>query len=124
MTDDQQVEETTTTPAGLRPFNQWLLEQRGGSLHGELTETLAEVVAAAVKHEKAGSLTVKINVKPEEGGIVIVTDEVKAKVPEARGAALFHTDKRGNLSRENPNQIAMPLREVPRAGAAESGAKP
>lgn len=58
--------------------------------------------------------------KPEESGIVIVSDDVKAKVPEERGAALYHTDSRGNLSRNDPNQIAIAgLREVPRAGAAE-----
>src|SRR5581483_2935362 len=105
----------------LRPFNQWLLEQRGGLLHGELTQKLAEVVAAAVKTEKNGTLTLKIEVKPEEGGIVFVTDDIKVKVPELRGAVLYHTDEAGNMTRDNPRQTSLPLREVPRAGAAAAG---
>lgn len=105
----------------LRPFNQWLLEQRGGTLHGELTDELAKVVAACLETEKAGSLTVTIAIRPEEGGIVLVSDEIKAKVPENRGAALYYANERGSLSRENPRQPQLPLREVPGAGTTAPG---
>jgi hypothetical protein len=105
----------------IRPFNQWLLEQRGGLLHGELTETLAEVAAAVLEHEKAGSVTLKITVTPNEGmDVVFISDDVAKKVPQPpRGAMAFHTDQHGNLTRNNPRQQQIPLRDIPRPGGAK-----
>lgn len=119
-TDDRETLQSEDGIA-LRPFNQWLLEQRGGLLHGELTQKLAEVVAAATNTEKDGSLTLTIKIKPEDGGIVYVMDEIKSKVPELRGAALYHTDEAGNMTRDNPRQTSLPLREVPARPAAAAG---
>lgn len=103
----------------LRPFGAWLAEQRGGALQGELTETLAELVRAVVEHEKPGSLTLKVTVKPGEDGVlyVLVFDDVTAKIPQPpRGGALFHPDEQGSLTRHNPRQGRLPLRD---AGAKE-----
>ena len=105
----------TATPE-LRPFNAWLLEQRNGALHGELTEKLAEVVQAAVEHGKKGKLTLIIEIQPDKDlEAVFVRDEIKPLVPQpARGTALYHTDEAGNMTRNNPRQPELPLREVPR----------
>lgn len=103
-------------PAGRqRTFSAFLIEQRGGSLHGELTERLAEVVSAALEHGEQGSLVLKVAVKPNKDGITVtVTDEVRCKVPEGdRGAALFYADEAGNLTRRDPRQPELPLKEVP-----------
>jgi hypothetical protein len=106
--------EVVSDTGQLRPFSSWLFEQRGGSLHGELTDRLAEVVAAVVEHEKQGTLTLKITVKPgEDADYILVFDDVVAKAPEpAKSAALFYADKQGNLTRNNPRQPQLPLREV------------
>jgi hypothetical protein len=74
-----------------------------------------------VEHGKAASVTLKITLKPQTkyaGDVVEITDDLAAKVPQAaRGAALFFTDSVGGLSRTNPNQPQLPLREVPRKEA-------
>lgn len=97
-----------------KPFAAWLQEQRGGSLHGELSDALAEVASAVVDLNKAGSLTLKLTIAPAGKGqaAVFITDDVKAKPPEDRQAFMFFTDGRGNLTRGNPNQGELPLRDV------------
>lgn len=106
--------DTTTPPAAVKPFAAWLQEHRSGGLHQELSEALAEVARAVGEHEKVGTLTVTIKLEPNGPGTVIVTDDLKTKVPEpARPASLFFTDAGGNLSRRNPRQPELPLREVP-----------
>lgn len=114
------------TPAGGEPepepqaesrnFMQWLLAQRGGVLHSELTDALQEVVAGAVEHQKPGKLTLTIDVRPMENGVnVMVADGVNAKVPQPdKSPSLFFTDSHGNLSRDNPYQEPLPgLRQLP-----------
>lgn len=106
--------------AATKPFGQFLLEQRNGALHGELSDRLREMVEAVVQHRKAGTLTITITVKPlSSAGQYLVADEVKSKAPEAdRGASLFFADGRGNLSRTDPRQPELPLREVPESAEA------
>lgn len=100
-----------------KPFGQFLLEQRDGGLHSELSEALQELVAAVAEHGKGGTLTLTVKVGPLKGamyGQLVVLDEVKVKAPEGeRGASLFFEDGSGNLSRSNPRQPELPLREVP-----------
>lgn len=111
MVADQAAEERPQRT----PFAAWLQKQRDGGLHGELSDALAELVAACVEYGQSGRLTLTINVKPNKDGVtVLVTDEVKVKAPEAdRPPALFFTDTHGNLSRHNPYQPELPVREVP-----------
>lgn len=50
-----------------------------------------------------------------DGQTVMVSDKVKLTLPEGnRGAAIYFYDEAGNLSRQNPRQIELPLREVER----------
>lgn len=110
------AEQPDAPQSDTRNFMQWLLAQRAGVLHSELTEALQEVVAGAIEHQKPGSLTLVIKVSPLENGInVQVADDVKAKVPEpAKSPSLFFTDSKGNLSRDNPYQEPLPgLRQIP-----------
>jgi hypothetical protein len=104
-----------------RPFNQWLLEQRQGALHGELTARLAEVTAAVAEHQAKGTVTLTITIAPQkhDATAVIVSDDVKAKAPRGdRGASLFFVDDHGGLSRRDPRQPELPLSAV---RSAESG---
>lgn len=99
-----------------KPFGQFLLEQRNGGLHGELSDRLREVVEAVVEQGKPGTLTLTVTIKPAGNGTnqFIVGDDIKAKAPEPeRGASLFFADRRGNLSRTDPRQPELPLQEVP-----------
>lgn len=98
-----------------RPFTQWLLEQRQGGLHAELTDGLSELVRAVMEHEKGGSLTLMVKVNPMGNGInLVVSDEIKVKKPEAaRPVSMFYGDDSGSLSRRDPRQPELPLREIP-----------
>lgn len=99
--------------AARKTFTAFLHEQRGGVLHAELTDELAKLVAKVSEHEKGGTLTLKITVKPEADGAVKVSDEIAVKAPRpAARPSLFFTDSAGNLSRRNPRQPELPLREV------------
>ena len=105
-----------------KPFAAFIQEQRGGNLHGELSDALAELVLAVSEHRKKGTLQLKILVVPNaDGTTVTVADEIKLNAPEGeRGAAIFFVDEHGNLSRQNPRQIELPLREVGDRKAGEA----
>ncbi len=106
----------TATDQGLRSkhFAAWLQEHRSGALHDELSDALAELARAVGEHDKAGTLSLTIRIAPNGANTVIVTDDLKVKAPEAaRPASLFFTDGRGNLSRRDPRQPELPLRQVP-----------
>lgn len=104
----------TEAPRSTKPFGAWLQEQRGSGLHGELSDALADVARAVSEHGKAGSLTLTVKLKPSKiDGAVEVEDDIKVKVPQAdRGAALFFVDGDGNLSRRDPRQPELPLRDA------------
>jgi hypothetical protein len=105
-----------------KPFAAWLHEHRGGALHSELGEKLAELSVACLDNEKGGTLTVTIKVKPAKvDGALIFEDEVKVKVPEPdRGGAIWFPDSNGNLSRRDPRQPELPGVRV--VGNEETGA--
>ena len=100
-------------------FSQLLFAQRGGALHGELTDELAALVEAVMATGKAGSLTLTIKVaKAGKGGghQMVVTDVVSIKAPKSdRGETFFFFDERNSgLSRNDPLQPSLPLQEVPK----------
>jgi hypothetical protein len=97
----------------VRPFVEFLHEQRRGATHVELSEALNKVTEAVVEHGKVGSITLTVKVKPGGDGMVIVEDEIKAKAPEpGRAANIYYVDDDANLQREDPRQQRLPLREV------------
>jgi hypothetical protein len=98
-----------------KTFASFLLEQRNGALHTELSEALADVVKAVQDHGKGGTVALSISIKPGAKGTstLIVVDDVKTKVPQGeRPAAMFFADEDGNLSRDDPRQTKLPLRQV------------
>jgi len=97
-----------------KPFAAFLQEQRGGGLHGELSDAISEIVAACIEHGKKGQLVLTIDIKAnDDGATVVITDKIKAVVPQAnRGAAIWFVDAAGNLSRRNPAQPELPFEAV------------
>lgn len=108
-----------------RPFGDFLAQQRDGQLHTELTESLHELVEAVRAHGKPGTITVVLKVKPAGRGLdnaVMVTDDVKLKKPVGeRADSLFFVSTTGNLTRENPAQPRLPLREVGQSNGGDAG---
>lgn len=89
----------------LRPFAEFLVKQRAGSLNVEAAERLAEVVAAVAETGKDGSMTLTIKVSRNKAGALEVTDKVVAKIPDfGRVPTLWWADDDGNLVRRDPNQ--------------------
>lgn len=102
----------------VRLFADWLREQRRGQTHDELTDALHELIAAVNETQKAGTLTFQVKIAPfkKNGEVLEVTDVVKTSLPQPdREAAIYFTDRDGNLSRDNPHQLPgmEKLREVP-----------
>ncbi len=109
-------------PAQVRPFAAFLQEQRGGATHAEISDAFAGLVAACVEHGKPGSLALTIKVKPNKDGItVFVSDMVTVKKPLGeRAETIFYTDEQGNVSRRDPRQIELPLRDASRPAEPRS----
>lgn len=108
----------TDTPTVVRPFADWLRDQSRGKTHDELSEGLRDLVAKVIDTGKKGTLTLVITVEPmpkSDGNALVVTDEIKLKLPEfAREASLFFADADNNLVRSDPRQLVFEaLREVP-----------
>ena len=104
-----------------RPFADVLRELGAGSTYDDLTAQLAEVVEAVMQTRKLGELSIKLKIKPNGEGSVIIADEIKARVPEPpRGESVFFVTTGGALVRQDPRQQDLPLRRVDAAvpGAA------
>jgi len=99
-----------------RAFSQFLAEQRNGQTHSELSDALNELVAAVEQEGKAGELVLRIKVKPAgkvSAGTVIVEDEIKMKAPAGeRSASIFFVTSDNNLSRKDPYQQELMLKDV------------
>ncbi|AJR18022.1 hypothetical protein GUY44_07630 [Pimelobacter simplex] len=111
--------DTTTEGDGdahVRPFADWLREQAGGKSHDELSDAVYDLVQRVKDTGKKGSLVYTINIGPMKGDkdVLMIDDQIKLKLPEHdRKASLFYTDKVGNLTRTDPNQLVFEsLREV------------
>lgn len=101
----------------VRPFASFLQEQSGGQLHDELSTKLHDLIEAIRETGKAGSLSLKIDIKPiagTDGRTLTVTDTVAAKLPKTeRPKSIFFATDDGNLSRTDPRQpVITGLREV------------
>ncbi|HET7397656.1 MAG TPA: hypothetical protein VFJ94_03950 [Intrasporangium sp.] len=101
----------------IRPFADFLREQSRGTTHDELSEGLHDLVQRVRDTGKKGAITLVISVELMKGSdkAVIVSDEIKLKLPEHdRDTSLFFADRNGNLVRNDPDQLAFEsLREAP-----------
>ena len=84
----------------------------GGALN-ELGQALRTVADAAQLTGKPGGITLKIAIAPTNSGAVEILDDIKVTMPKAeKEGSLFFVGEDGNLLRNNPNQLEMPLRAV------------
>lgn len=103
------------------PFAVFLQQHKRGSLATELAAKLQEVVSAVIEHGKKGHLTLRLDVAPTKDGMtVFVTDTVKHDPPKAdRGGTIMFPDAKGNLHRNDPNQMRLDKFHVVETAAAE-----
>jgi hypothetical protein len=64
---------------------------------------------------KPGELIIKLRFAPSGNGKLLgITDEITIKKPKKpKDATFMFTDKDGRLSKDNPEQMKLPLREPP-----------
>ena len=90
------------------PFSEFLILQRKGALHDELSEALNRLLGEVKNIGKSGSLTLKIDVAKSakfDGEVVTIVDHVTVKPPKAeRPGAIWFIDDEDNLSRNDPRQ--------------------
>jgi hypothetical protein len=102
----------------IRPAAAVIQEIGGGSLHARLSELLAELTAAVTDTGKKGTLTLQLTVAPIKAGntsTLIVTGATVLKAPKGDSetpSSVFFPDRDGNLTREDPTQLQLPLRGV------------
>lgn len=79
----------------------------------ELSDELAEVVAAVRRTNKQGTLTLTLKIKPEGDGIYGIEEEIKSKAPQLpRGKSIFWGTPEDNLVTSDPKQGALDLKTV------------
>lgn len=95
-----------------RDFQDILTDLDDGKVHEQLQKQLQQLVKAVMETGCKGNLALTLNVKRENRGMVVVTAEVKTKLPQkATEATVFWPTEEGGLSRENPRQPT--LKHVP-----------
>lgn len=100
----------------IRPFADWLHEQSAGETHDELSEALWGLVGRVQATQKKGSLTLTIKIEPTKSGPLMISDEIRLRLPEyPRDPSIAYIDSNGNLTRNNPLQP--PLTELRDASA-------
>ncbi len=97
-----------------------LQELRDGKTHIELTNGITELLSAVAVTGKAGSITLKIDVKPASKGSevdkVMIIDKITTTLPKPeRGSDFYWLTDDNELSRNHPKQSSLDLREAPTA---------
>jgi hypothetical protein len=113
----------------IRPFAELLTMLDRGTAHAEASRGLADLVAAVRDTGKKGALAIAVEIAPLKGSAnqVVVTAQVTVKLPKSEpGSGVFWVDDAGNLSRNDPQQLAFegmrvvepePTRTVDTSGA-------
>ncbi len=109
---------TTPSKGGdktVRPFAAVLQEIDAGKAHAVLSDLLDELVRAVDATGRKGKLTVTFGVAPVKAGnttnlIVSCVPKLDAPADIEKSSVFFH--KGGALTREDPNQPTLPLRDL------------
>jgi hypothetical protein len=105
-------------------FQETIIQISNGSMLGELSDALRDLVAAVRTTGKSGSLVLTLKVQPASKGptdVLMIHSQVKTKLPEReRGTTVFYATDDNRLVRNDPKQQMLPLRvvdmETPRKG--------
>ncbi|GAA1401814.1 hypothetical protein GCM10009613_60770 [Pseudonocardia kongjuensis] len=97
-----------------------LTQWRGGALMVEVAKKLRELVKAVRLHRKAGTITLKITVRPISKNTVStleLVDDVTVKAPTAaRESWTLFSSRSGALTLEHPDQLSIQIHNTPAGG--------
>lgn len=104
----------------MKPLNENLIGVRIETDEGNLLPILdvagqkfSELVGAVSQHQKAGTLTLKISIKPSTAGAMAVKADVSISKPKGLPAeSLLWATPDGNLVAEDPRQTKLDLKSV------------
>lgn len=110
-----------------KPLNENLRDIRIENEHGDLLplldhagEQFAELVKAIVSTNKAGTLTMKVDIKPSTAGALAVKAAVAIKKPKGLPPeSLLWPSPEGNLMADDPRQVKLELKPVAAEPARE-----
>lgn len=109
-----------------RAFSTFIGDLEEGRLHAELTSQIRDIVAELhnVLIDQGGkpkaALAIKLNFKLDSG-VIEVDAETKATLPKRlRSKSIFYATPSNDLTRRNPKQTELPLRDVSRAEPARA----
>lgn len=104
------MSDTTKDDDGqVRPFASILQEIQSGQAHDEVSKAFRDLILAVEDTGKGGKLTFTLDVKPLKSGdgVLVLTPAHAVKLPQHdRKASLFYATKDGNVTKDNPNQLA------------------
>lgn len=90
---------------------------RKGVFLADLEDSISEVVAAVRATNKAGRLTLKVEIAPaskDNAEILRVEDDITLKLPKpAKGASIFYPDEANRLHRHDPGQRELEFKTLP-----------
>lgn len=115
MTDKPTTATPTEDEPQIRPFSEVLIQQARGRTHDDLSLGLHNLIAAVQETGKGGKLQLTIDVKPlkSDTNTLQVVATVASKVPQVeQPASIFFVDDAGNLTRNDPRQMTLPLRDA------------
>lgn len=110
-----------------KPLNENLRAVRVETEEGHLLpimdvagDKFTELINAVTAHNKAGTLTLKVAIKPSTAGELAVKAEVNITKPKGMPAeSLLWATPDGNLEAEDPRQMKMELKSVTQEPARE-----
>lgn len=109
--------EPTEDQHRVRPFADILVELDGGRTHNELSQAFHELTEAVHEHGKKGAIQFTLSMDPiskSDSETVKLSASVVAKKPKGDPrSSIFFIGDDGNLTRDQPGQMHLPLREVP-----------
>lgn len=103
-----------------KPLNENLQAVRVETDEGDLIPVMdfagakfADLITAVTAHNKAGTLTLKIGIKPSTAGTLAVKAEINVSKPKGMPAeSLLWPTPEGNLMAEDPRQTKLELKPV------------
>lgn len=111
-------ESNTTVIPPARNFAQLIAEIEDGVLHQDLSRAVQDIVAGLIDHrmdlggKPKATLTLKLEIRLD-GGTMDITPEVKVNMPKTpRSKSVFYATPENNLTRTNPRQREMFLKDV------------
>lgn len=101
--------------AQVRPFAATLQDINNGQFADQLADDVQALVNGVRLQGRKGSLTVKLEISPRKGNVnaLNLVGRRDLKLPQEEPVeSVFFADDTGNLHRDDPRQMALPLRTV------------